>query len=913
VTHPLEEAFVKISPWFKTFGTEFKRGVESGLREGNVAVRHGTEQMGKNFEQVNKSSNAAFREVSTGAKRTAEESSGHFRRLGSGITGSLGGMRRGFAGLFSFAALGFATLGAIGAGVAVKGFVEAAREQQKTLAQTNAVLRSTGGAAHVTAQGVEALSTALSKQTGIEDDVISGNQNLLLTFTNVRNEVGKGNDIFTHATKAVLDMSVALKEDGKSASIQLGKALNDPIKGITALSRVGVTFSADQKKVIKSLVDTGHTLDAQKIILKELDREFGGSAAAQATAGDKMKAAWKEVQETIGRKLLPVLDAVENWFTKTGLPAINRGIDVASKWIKDHWGSISTVFMTVWTGIKWVFAQIGTGFSWFVDHIVKPTIDYIRDHWPDIKRIISETVAVVKIIIRDLGIAILWVKDHIIIPLIDWIRAHWPEIAKTFKTVWEQLKPTIMALWKLIEQLWKSIIMPLVQWIKDHWPQIATIFKIVIAAVLVVLFVLNKALQLLATVLTWLVKNIIGPMMALMRNVITGAIGAIIAIWNGLKAAWNATFNFITTIGEKVVNWFQHLPGRIAAIFSSAINLLVSAGKAIIQGLWNGIQSLATWFINLVKGIPGWVKNALSDAASWLLDVGKNIVHGLWNGITSLGSWLIKQVTDLIPGWIKSALKIFSIPQWAVDLGIWIAKGLAHGITKLPGFMANLAKSALGALAKLAKSIGGGFVPGQPGSSVSPNQIAEHAYAFGLFPSMGWGPEQQQALIDLWNGESNWNPQAYNAASGATGIPQALPGNKMASAGADWQTNPATQIRWGLGYIKDRYGTPSEAYAQWLGRNPHWYEKGAWEIPYDQLAFLHRKEMVIPAKPAEAIRQRAGEGTSLQVTLERLLSRLEHLALSAQTQKIVVQIDGRAVASMVTKHQALNDRKGARQ
>lgn len=75
----------------------------------------------------------------------------------------------------------------------------------------------------------------------------------------------------------------------------------------------------------------------------------------------------------------------------------------------------------------------------------------------------------------------------------------------------------------------------------------------------------------------------------------------------------------------------------------------------------------------------------------------------------------------------------------------------------------------------------------------------------------GWGTDQFSCLVSLWQRESNWNYRARNSSSGAYGIPQALPGAKMASAGADWQTNPRTQILWGLGYIEDRYGTPCSA------------------------------------------------------------------------------------------------------
>jgi hypothetical protein len=85
----------------------------------------------------------------------------------------------------------------------------------------------------------------------------------------------------------------------------------------------------------------------------------------------------------------------------------------------------------------------------------------------------------------------------------------------------------------------------------------------------------------------------------------------------------------------------------------------------------------------------------------------------------------------------------------------------------------------------------------------------------------GWGGDQFSCLVSLWEKESNWNYQAYNDSSGATGIPQALPGSKMATAGGDWQTNAATQIAWGLDYIDRAYGTPCAAWGHSQATN--WY------------------------------------------------------------------------------------------
>ena len=83
----------------------------------------------------------------------------------------------------------------------------------------------------------------------------------------------------------------------------------------------------------------------------------------------------------------------------------------------------------------------------------------------------------------------------------------------------------------------------------------------------------------------------------------------------------------------------------------------------------------------------------------------------------------------------------------------------------------------------------------------------------GMLASFGWSSSQFSCLDQLWSHESGWSVSAANPSSGAYGIPQALPGSKMASAGPDWQTDAATQIRWGLGYIKGSYGSPCGAWA----------------------------------------------------------------------------------------------------
>jgi hypothetical protein len=217
--------------------------------------------------------------------------------LAGGLKSGIGALGDGFDELRKQSSvLAVAGIGALT--VAAKQSLDAFNDSEKQLAQLDAVLKSTKGAAKLTKDEIVNLASSLQNTTTYSDEAVLSAENLLLTFTNI------GRETFPQATKTVLDMSTALGQDTKSSAIQLGKALQDPILGVTALRRVGVNFSKDQLAVIENLVKTGKTLDAQKMILKELNTEFGGSASAQALtfAGriEILKNKFNDLQEKVG-------------------------------------------------------------------------------------------------------------------------------------------------------------------------------------------------------------------------------------------------------------------------------------------------------------------------------------------------------------------------------------------------------------------------------------------------------------------------------------------------------------------------------------------------------------------------------------------------------------------------------------
>lgn len=201
-----------------------------------------------------------------------------------GAIGSVGGILSGLGIVAGFAVLA----GVVKEGVA--GFIE----QEHVAKQLEERLRSTGGAVGYTSQQLQDYATELQRVTAFDDDAVVSTEALLATFTQIRGP------IFKDAIAAILDISVALNQDLKSSAVQVGKALNDPVGGLLALRRAGVMFTESQKEQIKVLVQTGKAEEAQKIILQELQTEFGGSARA---ARDTLGGALISLQNNFGNVL----------------------------------------------------------------------------------------------------------------------------------------------------------------------------------------------------------------------------------------------------------------------------------------------------------------------------------------------------------------------------------------------------------------------------------------------------------------------------------------------------------------------------------------------------------------------------------------------------------------------------------
>ena len=201
--------------------------------------------------------------------------------------------------------------------IAALGFtaVKAFDQQAKAIAQVEAGLKSTGGQVGYTSKQLQKMASDLQSKTLFGDEEILKDATAqLLTFTNITGEQ------FAKSQQAALDLATRLDGDLKGASIMLGKALNDPVANLSAMSRAGIQFSEDQKEVIKSLAEGGNMAEAQSLILEELSKQYGGSAEAAAKAGTgglkQLQNAFGDLQEEFGAIIMdflpPVIDGFKN-------------------------------------------------------------------------------------------------------------------------------------------------------------------------------------------------------------------------------------------------------------------------------------------------------------------------------------------------------------------------------------------------------------------------------------------------------------------------------------------------------------------------------------------------------------------------------------------------------------------------
>ena len=454
-------------------------------------------------------------------------------------------------------------VGLVGAGVAAGAAIGAmfiagiddAREANMIMAQTEATIKATGGAAGVTAQHVADYAASLSAASGkslFGDSQIQESSNLLLTFKNIKGAT------LDAATAMTTDLAQALGGAPADQAMMLGKALDNPIKGISALGKAGLTFSEEQKTMIASMQASGDMAGAQAIILQELNSQVGGSAQAAAIADGgwaQLKDRMGEAGETVGAAVLPILGLLVGVLLDTVMPAFEAVT-----------ATIATVITSFQAGgensavLGTAVQALGVMWQWLLTAI-QPVVD-----------------AIYAVVIAVFG------------QLQTFIAAHGAEISAFMTEAWNQ----IMAIVKTGIELYNAIVSPILTaiagFINSHGKEIQAIFTAV-----------------------WdTVKALITAALAIIQGVLKTALQLIQGDWSG---AWETVKSTVSTVWDSIKTVISSAWDVIVTLFGGFASQALDMGANIINGIVQGVKDGVG---ALTSAITGAARDALAAAKSAL-------------------------------------------------------------------------------------------------------------------------------------------------------------------------------------------------------------------------------------------------------------------------------------------------------
>lgn len=399
-----------------------------------------------------------------------------FKNTVSNVTSTLNGLKEKTTGAFGSMAKGALALGAGYVGIKsafsyVKEGMEMAKNSELATAQLGAVLASTNNAIGMTKDQLLDLAGSYGSYTTYTKGAVLEGENLLLTFT------GIGKDVLPDVTTNMIDMATAMKMDVSSSAMMLGKALNDPTAGLSKLSRQGVVFTEQQKKQIEAMQKSGDTVGAQKLMLAELQKEFGGSAkAAGETLPGKLqilKNTFNGLKKTVGEKFIPVLYDI-------------------TKFATDHLPQIKAIFLTVFDNIGKV---VNGAVDIFKNNLLpvfmevwqhaEPYITKIRDLLPSafekVKEVAGNVFDNVKKFIDDNKESV----GSFVGAFIDLAKTIWDSVSPAIENIATNLLPKLQSTFGGNSGAIKDILdkaTSVFNFIKDNWKEIEPIVLTIVGA-----------------------------------------------------------------------------------------------------------------------------------------------------------------------------------------------------------------------------------------------------------------------------------------------------------------------------------------------------------------------------------------------------------------------------------------------
>lgn len=468
-----------------------------------------------------------------------------------------------------------------GLAIAFRSMYQEQAEAQAASASVQAALKTMGTAANVSAKDVDRLSAAISQKAAVDDEAVTNAAAMMLTFKNVRNETGEGNKVFDRSIELTADIARLYGTDMTRASVQVGKALNDPIKGINALSRQGLTFTEGQKEQIKTMVESGNVMGAQKLILKELESQVGQQAEAYGKtlpgAVDRTKIAFMNLMESLGGKIAPAV---------SGFADLLEGV-LTGKAFKGGGGK--ALFDPIIKGAKEIGRAIG------------PIFKGIGDAFQDV---------------FGGGQGKGFTKD------LQEIAKAVGDIMKVIGAIIRRAMPGIVGMWRGLFTAIRGIVKVIGGILSGDWSRVWSGLKDIVGGAIKALL---SAIRGLTAPMREILARALAPVGRLFssawnaaRNAVSSGVRAVLS---AIRGAISGISSAARSIGRAIVNGFdavKSVPGKVADLIGDAISGVsrlagkaasagLSVGRAIINGIGNGMKSAAGFLSNVGRGIADWI------------------------------------------------------------------------------------------------------------------------------------------------------------------------------------------------------------------------------------------------------------------------------------------------------------------
>lgn len=614
--------------------------------------------------------------------------------LKKGIGGSLGSIGKTIAGAF----------------VVEKGFdvfkdaINDANDYRRTANLTAAAIKSTGGAANVSASYIATLSDKFAEQDGITKGVAQSVANMVLRYKSIK-DTGTSK-VFDETTQAALNMAAATGKSATAAATQLGRALDNPTKNLSALTRSGVTFTAGQTKLIQKLASSGHLLQAQNLILDQVKVKFGGAAAAAATPLSKLKTSANELQLAIGAYLIPKLDNLANTGTKAfewaqKNPGQVKAMAVAITVLAGALATYKIVTAAVSAGQK-VAATVTKAFT-----AAQEGLDAAETANP-IGLLVAAIAALViglvlayknsakfRQIVNDVGnavkvafFAIIAASKAVAAAVVTAFNAVKGAVTTAFGAVVSAVSTTVHAISVVVGTVVNVMTLP---------------FRIAVALILAIVIVGFKALAGPVTaalgVIGSVIRAVFGVYVTIVRTELAVMRAVISAVFNGIRLVISTVLGVVKTFITTEVHGWVRIITAIAGPVGAAARAVFNTAMGVIRAVLSTLAGIVSGPFHAVAGVIaktagaiesgaktafGGIKSAASAIAGDMVSIGGDIVHGLINGIESLAGTLSSAVTsfikDNVPKPVLKLLHIGSPSKLFHQYGIWTAQGLANGI-----------------------------------------------------------------------------------------------------------------------------------------------------------------------------------------------------------------------------------------